>query len=310
MIKVIKINPEKINKLFDLAIEMGCKAYKDEKLCNHISFKVGGPCPLLIEPKNEKQLTDILKLINENNAPYIILGNGTNVLVPDEGLDKIVVKIGDEMTSLSLEGDEVICCSAGTKLVTLCKFALEHSLSGLEFAYGIPGTCGGAVFMNAGAYGGEVKDVITEITYLTPDLKLKTMPAPEAEFSYRHSAFKRSGCIVVSAKFKLNKKPQEEIKAAMNDFLSRRKDKQPLEYPSAGSTFKRPEGHFAGALIEQCGFKGRSLGGAQISDKHAGFLINKNNATAKDIIDLINLTQETVKKETGITLEPEVIILR
>ena len=289
---------------------MGCKAYKDEKLCNHISFKVGGPCPLLIEPKDEKQLTDILKLINENNAPYIILGNGTNVLVPDEGLDKIVVKIGDEMTSLSLEGDDVICCSAGTKVVTLCKFALEHSLSGLEFAYGIPGTCGGAVFMNAGAYGGEVKDVITEITYLTPDLKLKTMPAPEAEFSYRHSAFKRSGCIVVSAKFKLNKKPQEEIKAAMNDFLSRRKDKQPLEYPSAGSTFKRPEGHFAGALIEQCGFKGKSLGGAQISDKHAGFLINKNNATAKDIIDLINLTQETVKKETGITLEPEVIILR
>ena len=307
---LIKINIETVKLLFDSAIEMGCKAYKNEKLCNHISFKVGGPCPLLIEPKDEKQLTNILKLIKENNAPYIILGNGTNVLVPDEGLDKIVVKIGDEMTALSLEGEDVISCSAGTKVVTLCKFALENSLSGLEFAYGIPGTCGGAVFMNAGAYGGEIKDVITEITYLTPDLKLKTMPAPEAEFSYRHSAFKRSGCIVVSAKFKLNKKSQEEIKAAMNDFLSRRKDKQPLEYPSAGSTFKRPKGHFAGALIEQCGFKGKSLGGAQISEKHAGFLINKNNATAKDIMDLIKLTQETVKKETGITLEPEIIILR
>ena len=307
---MIKINIETVKLLFDSAIEMGCKAYKNEKLCNHISFKVGGPCPLLIEPKDEKQLTNILKLIKENNAPYIILGNGTNVLVPDEGLDKIVVKIGDEMTALSLEGEDVISCSAGTKVVTLCKFALENSLSGLEFAYGIPGTCGGAVFMNAGAYGGEIKDVITEITYLTPDLKLKTMPAPEAEFSYRHSAFKRSGCIVVSAKFKLNKKSQEEIKAAMNDFLSRRKDKQPLEYPSAGSTFKRPKGHFAGALIEQCGFKGKSLGGAQISEKHAGFLINKNNATAKDIMDLIKLTQETVKKETGITLEPEIIILR
>lgn len=307
---VININVESLNKLFDSAIEIGCKAYKNEKLCNHISFKVGGPCPLLIEPKDAKQLKNILKLINETNTPYIILGNGTNVLVPDEGLDKVVVKIGDEMTSLTLEGDDVICCSAGTKVVTLCKFALEHSLSGLEFAYGIPGTCGGAVFMNAGAYGGEVKDVITEITYLTPDLELRTMPSSEAEFSYRHSAFKKSGCIVVSAKFKMKKAPKEEIKAAMNDFLSRRKDKQPLEYPSAGSTFKRPEGYFAGALIEQCGFKGKTLGGAQISDKHAGFLINKSNATAKDILDLINLTQETVKKETGITLEPEVIILR
>ena len=310
MTKVMNINIETINLLFDSAIEMGCKAYKDEKLCNHTSFKVGGPCPLLIEPKNEKQLTGILKIIKETQTPYTILGNGTNVLVLDEGLEKVVVKIGDEMTSLSREGDDVICCSAGTKVVTLCKFALENSLSGLEFAYGIPGTCGGAVFMNAGAYGGEVKDVISEITYLTPDLELKTMPVEEAKLSYRHSIFKENGCIVVSAKFKMKKAPKEEIKTAMNDFLSRRKDKQPLEYPSAGSTFKRPEGYFAGALIEQCGFKGKSLGGAQISDKHAGFLINKDNATAKDILDLIKLTQETVKKETGVALEPEVIILR
>ena len=310
MTKVMNINIETISLLFNSAIEMGCKAYIDEELCNHISFKVGGPCPLLIEPKNEKQLTGILKLIKETQTPYTILGNGTNVLVLDEGLDKVVVKIGDEMTSLSLEGDDVICCSAGTKVVTLCKFALENSLSGLEFAYGIPGTCGGAVFMNAGAYGGEVKDVISEITYLTPDLELKTMPVEEAKLSYRHSIFKENGCIVVSAKFKMKKAPKEEIKTAMNDYLSRRKDKQPLEYPSAGSTFKRPEGYFAGALIEQCGFKGKSLGGAQISDKHAGFLINKDNATAKDILDLIKLTQETVKKETGVTLEPEVIILR
>lgn len=307
---VIKINTERINLLFNSAIEMGCKAYKDEKLCNHISFKVGGPCPLLIEPKDEKQLTELLKLIKGTNTPYTILGNGTNVLILDEGIDKVIVKIGDEMTSLALEGEDVISCSAGTKVVTLCKFALENALSGLEFAYGIPGTCGGAVFMNAGAYGGEVKDVITEITYLTPDLELKTMPVEEAKLSYRHSVFKENGCVVVSAKFKLRKAPKEEIKKAMNDFLSRRKDKQPLEYPSAGSTFKRPEGYFAGALIEQCGFKGKTLGGAQISDKHAGFLINKNNATAKDILDLIKLTQETVKKETGVTLEPEVIILR
>ncbi len=307
---VIKINAELINKLFNSAIEMGCNAYKDENLCNHISFKVGGPCPLLVEPKNEKQLKDILKLIKETETPYIILGNGTNVLVLDEGLQKVVVKIGDEMTELSLEGDDVICCSAGTKVVTLCKFALENSLSGLEFAYGIPGTCGGAVFMNAGAYGGEVKDTLSEITYLTPDLEIKTIPVEEAKLSYRHSLFKENSGIVVSARFKMKKAPKEEIKAAMNDYLSRRKDKQPLEYPSAGSTFKRPEGHFAGALIEQCALKGKSIGGAEISEKHAGFLINKNNATAKDILELMEFTKETVKKETGVTLEPEVIILR
>ncbi len=307
---VIDIKAELVNDIFRKATEIGCKASKNENLCDHISFKVGGPCPLLIEPKNEEQLTEVLKFIKGKNAPFIILGNGTNVLVPDEGIEKIVIKIGDEMTKLTLEGDDTICCCAGTKVVTLCKFALENSLSGLEFAYGIPGTCGGAVFMNAGAYGGEVKDVITEITYLTPNLELRTMNVNEAMFSYRHSAFKKNGCIVVSAKFKLKKAPQEKIKEAMNDFLSRRKDKQPLEYPSAGSTFKRPEGYFAGALIEQCGFKGKSIGGAQISDKHAGFLINKNNATAKDILELIKLTQETVKKETGVTLEPEVIILR
>ncbi len=307
---MIEINAEIINKLYDFSKDLGCKASKNERLADHISFKVGGPCPLLIEPKNENHLKDIITEIRKENIPFAVLGNGTNVLVSDGGIDKVIVKIGDEMTRLSLEGEDVISCSAGTKVVTLCKFALEKSLSGLEFAYGIPGTCGGAVFMNAGAYGGEVKDVLSEITYLTPDSELKTMSAEEAELSYRHSVFKENGCIVVSAKFKLKKAPKEEIKNAMTDFLSRRKDKQPLEYPSAGSTFKRPEGHYAGALIEQCGLKGKTVGGAQISEKHAGFLINKNNATAKDITDLITLTRETVKKETGVTLEPEVIILR
>ena len=307
---MIEINAEIINKLYDFSKDLGCKASKNEMLSDHISFKVGGPCPLLIEPKNENQLKDIITEIRKENIPFAVLGNGTNILVSDGGIDKVIVKIGDEMTRLSLEGEDVISCSAGTKVVTLCKFALEKSLSGLEFAYGIPGTCGGAVFMNAGAYGGEVKDVLSEITYLTPDSELKTMSAEEAELSYRHSVFKENGCIVVSAKFKLKKAPKEEIKNAMTDFLSRRKDKQPLEYPSAGSTFKRPEGYYAGALIEQCGLKGKTVGGAQISEKHAGFLINKNNATAKDITDLITLTRETVKKETGVTLEPEVIILR
>ena len=164
--------------------------------------------------------------------------------------------------------------------------------------------------MNAGAYGGEVKDVLTEITHVTPDLKIETISADKADLSYRHSIYKNNGCIIVSAKMKLKKANKEDIKASMDDFLARRKDKQPLEYPSAGSTFKRPEGHFAGALIEQCNLKGFSIGGAQVSEKHAGFVINKGGATAKDILDLMSHIQKTVKTNTGVSLEPEVIILR
>lgn len=307
---VIKINVEYITEIADKAKEIGCKLLKNEKLSNHISFKVGGPCPLLIEPNCTEQLIDILKYTKELHMPFVVLGNGTNVLVPDEGIDKIVIKIGDLMSKLSLEDEITVSCTAGTKVAALCKFAMENSLSGLEFAFGIPGTCGGAVYMNAGAYGGEFKDVLSEITYLTPEFEIKTVPVDDAKLSYRHSVFKENGGIVLSAKLKLKKAPMEEIKNSMYDFLSRRKEKQPLEYPSAGSTFKRPEGYFAGALIEQCGFKGKAIGGAQISEKHAGFLINRGGATATDILQLIDLTQKTVKEKTGVTLEPEVIILR
>ena len=213
------------------------------------------------------------------------------------------------MAEISREGNEIIF-SAGTNLTSLCRFALEGSLSGLEFAFGIPGTCGGAIFMNAGAYGGEIKDVLTEITHLTPDMKIETISAEAAQLSYRHSIYKSNGCIILSGKVKLAEDTRENIKARMDDFLGRRKAKQPLEYPSAGSTFKRPEGNFAGALIEQCGLKGKSIGGAQVSEKHAGFVINKGGATTKNILDLIDLVQATVKNETGVTLEPEVIVLR
>ncbi len=308
---VININPETIFvNLYNKAVEIGCKASLNEPLCNHTSFKTGGACPVLIEPCSPQQLIKILDYIKENEIPFTVIGNGTNLLALDCGLEKAVLKISDAMSEISLLDDETVICSAGTKMVTLCKFALENSLSGLEFAYGIPGTCGGAVFMNAGAYGGEVKDVLTEITHVTPDLKIETIAADKADLSYRHSVYKDNGCIIVSAKMKLKKAEKEDIKAAMDDFLSRRKSKQPLEYPSAGSTFKRPEGHFAGALIEQCSLKGFSIGGAQVSEKHAGFVINKGGATAQDVLDLMAHIQETVKSNTGVSLEPEVIILR
>ncbi len=278
-------------------------------LKEHTTFKIGGEAEIFVVPNNLMELIHVLTILKENNIPYFLLGAGSNLLISDCGIKGAVIKLGDGF-DYAYAKDDYILAGARVSLAKLASCAKDAELSGLEFASGIPGSLGGALFMNAGAYGGEVKNVISEITYLTPDLELKTMPVEEAKLSYRHSVFKENGCIVVSAKFKMEKAPQEQIKADMNDFLSRRKDKQPLEYPSAGSTFKRPEGYFAGALIEQCGFKGKSLGGAQISDKHAGFLINKNNATAKEILDLIELTQETVKKETGITLEPEVIILR
>lgn len=297
-------------ELYDYAVSVGCEAVLGEKMSLNTSFKTGGPCGVRLSPSSTEQLKDIIAKANELQIPFTVLGNGTNVLVPDEGIDKAIIIIGDNMAEYSIEGEDTLVFSAGTNLVSLCRFALENSLSGLEFAFGIPGTCGGAVFMNAGAYGGEMKDVLTEITHLTPDMQIETISAEDAELSYRHSVYKNNGCIILSAKAKLSKDAKESIKERMNDFLGRRKDKQPLEYPSAGSTFKRPDGYFAGALIQECNLKGKSVGGAQVSEKHAGFVINKDNATSADILNLINLIKNTVESETGVTLEPEVIVLR
>ena len=297
-------------ELYTFALSVGCDAATGEMMSSYTSFKTGGPCGVRLSPSNTEQLKSIITKANELSIPFVVLGNGTNVLVPDEGINKAVIIIGDKMSDVSLESDGVISFSAGTNLVSLSRFALENSLSGLEFAFGIPGTCGGAIFMNAGAYGGEMKDILTEITHLTPDMEIETISADKADLSYRHSVYKSNGCIILSAKIKLQKDSKENIKARMDDFLGRRKSKQPLEYPSAGSTFKRPEGYFAGALIEQCNLKGKTIGGAQVSEKHAGFVINLGDATSSDILELINHIRQTVKNETGVTLEPEVIVLR
>ena len=303
-------NSYNFKDLYDYALSINCDAVMGEEMSRNTSFKTGGPCGVRISPSDAEQVKAIINKADELNIPYVVLGNGTNILVPDEGLKKAVIIVGDKMAEISLEGDDTLSFSAGTNLVSLCRFALENSLSGLEFAFGIPGTCGGAVFMNAGAYGGEIKDVLTEVTHLTPDMKIETISADKADLSYRHSVYKTNGCVILSAKVKLHKDNKEDIKARMDDFLGRRKDKQPLEYPSAGSTFKRPEGYFAGALIEQCSLKGKSVGGAQVSEKHAGFVINKGGATSTDILNLIDFIKTTVKTQTGVTLEPEVIVLR
>lgn len=297
-------------ELYNYAVSIGCDCALNEAMSLHTSFKTGGPCGLRLSPDSPSQLTDIINKAKELSIPFVVLGNGTNVLVEDKGIDKAVIIIGDKMAEYHLEGEDTIVFSAGANLVSLCRFALDNSLSGLEFAFGIPGTCGGAIFMNAGAYGGEIKDVLTEVTHLTPQMETETIDASLADLSYRHSVYKTNGCIILGGKVKLKKDAKDDIKARMNDFLGRRKDKQPLEYPSAGSTFKRPEGYYAGALIQECNLKGKSVGGAQVSEKHAGFVINKGGATSKDITDLIDLVRDTVKSQTGVTLDPEVIILR
>ncbi len=307
---VININSHILSEFKSKLSQKGIPFCENEPLSRHCSFKVGGTCPLLIEVWEAEDILSTLALLKAFELSFITLGNGTNVLPPDGGIDEIVLKIYGEKAAPRLVDQETVFCPAGTKLASLCKFALENSLSGLEFAYGIPGTCGGAVFMNAGAYGGEIKDVLQSVCHITPRLTVETVSADSVNLSYRYSDYKKNGNIITGATFKLTKAPKEEIKSKMNDFLGRRTDKQPLDFPSAGSTFKRPEGYFAGALIEQCELKGFSVGGAQVSEKHAGFVINKGSATAKDITDLIAHIAKTVKENTGVTLEPEVIILR
>ena len=282
----------------------------DEPMAQHTTFKIGGPADRFITVHNEQALAELLKAVKDAAVPYFILGNGSNLLVSDAGYRGVVITLGGEFKEMTLEEDGcTIRCGAGAMLSALCKFALDHSLSGLEFAWGIPGSTGGAVYMNAGAYGGEMKDVLVSASAVTADGDLKTILAEELDLSYRHSVFSGGTDIVTSLRMKLATADPEEIRAKMNDLMGRRRDKQPLEYPSAGSTFKRPVGYFAAALIEQCGLKGVSVGGAQVSAKHSGFVINTGDATAQDVLDLIAHVRRVVNEQTGVTLETEVEFL-
>ena len=297
-----------MRKLIDFLDSTGIDYMLDEPLSAHTSFRIGGNAGALIEVKNEDELKKVITFLTENSLEYFVIGNGSNLLVADDGFSGAVVHLGGAFAEIKCEGERLFA-GAGAKLISLCTLALENSLTGFEFAYGIPGSVGGAVFMNAGAYGGEIRDVVDSVTAIDRQGNLKTYRNEELLLSHRHSIFDDNGEIILFASFVLKKGDKDEIKAKMSDLMSRRKDKQPLEFPSAGSTFKRPEGYFAGALIEQSGLKGYAVGGAQVSEKHAGFIINKGGATCKDVIALIRHCQKIVKDNFGVDLETEVKIV-
>jgi len=294
------------SKLIELFRDMGCTVLCDEPMSRHTTFRIGGPADLYVTVSTPEQLVDVRRLAADNGVPVMLVGNGSNLLVRDEGFRGIVVRLDDEFCTVEYIGNDTIRAGAGASLSNLCLTALEHSLTGMEFAWGIPGTVGGAVFMNAGAYGGEMKDVITEVEYINAEGYIDTLTNEQCGFEYRGSIFQQSDCVVTSVTVKLKDGNADEIKAVMDDILGRRKAKQPLDMPSAGSTFKRPEGHFAGGLIEQCQLKGYTIGGAQVSEKHAGFIVNKGGATCKNVLDLISYIQQTVREQTGVDLECEV----
>ena len=300
----------KYDSVYEFALKNNCTAVFDEPMSKHTSFKIGGNASLFVTPGDDDALVSLLEKCREENARVFILGNGSNLLVSDEGIDAVVVSMSRENDEISVSSDGVISCPAGVSLMKVCRAALQHSLSGLEFAYGIPGSVGGAVYMNAGAYGGEIKDVIVSCRAITPDGETVEIKKEDMLLGYRTSVFNKNNYVILSAEFKLNKGDPDEIKAKMDDFMNRRKTKQPIEFPSAGSVFKRPEGYFAGALIEECGLKGKRIGGAEVSRKHSGFIINAGEATAADVMALVDYVRKTVKDEKGVLLEPEIRIIK
>lgn len=297
------------DKFFDF-VKINDIAYKTDALMkDYTTFKIGGPAKIIVTPKNDTELSSIVKMCRSLNIKPFILGNGSNMLISDSGLDTVVINMCKSNPEIELVDETTIFCDAGITMVKVCNFALKHCLTGLEFAFGIPGSAGGAAYMNAGAYGGEMKDVLVSCHHIDSDGEKGTLCGDELGLSYRTSAYEKNGYIITKLIIKLKKGNYDEIKAKMNELLQRRKDKQPLEFPSAGSTFKRPEGYFAGSLIEECGLKGFSVGGAQVSEKHAGFVINKGGATSKDVLNLIKAVQKTVFDKKGVFLEPEVRLI-
>ena len=299
----------KFENVYMLACELKAECKYNVPMKSHTTFKIGGNASLYIEVENRNQLSSLIKFMNSENIDYIVLGKGSNVLVNDNGLDKVVIKLTGKFCEVSLLDETTLYCGAGLSLAGLCKEAENKSLSGLEFAWGIPGSVGGAAFMNAGAYGGEMKDVIYSVTHIDNDGKVGTIKSDKLDLGYRHSVYKENGYTIIGVTLKLKIDSKNNIRSRMDDYMGRRKDKQPLEFPSAGSVFRRPEGNYAGALIEKCGLKGKSVGGAQVSPKHAGFIVNTGSATALDVKELIKLIQDTVKKETGYDLKREIIFL-
>ena len=282
----------------------------DEPMKDYTTFRVGGPAKWMAAPQDEQQLRIILKICSEQQVPCFILGRGSNLLVSDNGFDGVIVNLRKHFNKIEVDREnKTITAEAGASLPAVSQAALSAGLTGLEFAAGIPGTMGGGLFMNAGAYGGEMKDVLASVDVLTQDLEIKTIPAAELNLGYRYSSIPEKGYIVLGATLQLKKGNIAEIRGRMAELAEQRRAKQPLQYPSAGSTFKRPEGYFAGKLVQDAGLKGKTIGGAQVSEKHSGFLINIGGATAQDILDLIAFCQKEVKDKFGVTLETEVKIV-
>ena len=290
--KLIRIIPEK-------------RVLRDEVMKKHTTFRVGGPADFFVMPGSREELRDITVLCKSEGMPYYIMGNGSNLLVSDRGYRGVIIQIYREMSMITVDENQ-ITAGAGALLSKIAGSALEAGLTGFEFAAGIPGTLGGACMMNAGAYGGEMKDVLKEVTVLTPEGEFTVIPAGELDMGYRTSVIEKKGYVVLETVIALEKGEHESIRKRMEELREKRVSKQPLEYPSAGSTFKRPEGYFAGKLIEDAGLRGYRTGGAQVSEKHCGFVINTGNAEAKDIMELMKQVSERVMEKSGVLLEPEV----
>ena len=299
----------KYQKLFNYCTELGIKVRYDVPLSSLTTFKIGGNAKIYAEAANSSHVSSLVKFCKSEDIRYIVIGKGSNIIANDNGLDMLVIRLSGDLSKVTRLDNTTFHCGAGLSLAGLCREVENNSLSGLEFAWGIPGSVGGAVYMNAGAYGGEIKDVVCSVTHIDNDGKIGTIKSDNLDFGYRHSVYKENGYTIIGATFRLKLDNRTEIRNRMDDFMNRRKEKQPLEYPSAGSVFRRPEGNYAGALIEKCGLKGKSVGGAQVSEKHAGFIINRGSATAEDVKNLIKLIQDTVKRETGYDLQREVIFL-
>ena len=279
-----------------------------EPMSRHTTFRIGGPAEIFLMPESFEQIRDILLLCRQEQLPYFVLGNGSNLLVSDSGYRGVIIQMDRNMGDIKLEGTEIRAC-AGALLSSIAAVARKASLTGFEFAGGIPGTLGGAAVMNAGAYGGEMKDVLREVTVMTKDGEILILPAERLEMGYRTSIIRKAGYLVLEAVISLEPGDPREILDRTKELAEKRTEKQPLDYPSAGSTFKRPEGYFAGKLIMDSGLRGYRVGGAQVSEKHCGFVINTGDATAKDVRELMDHVIRTVKEKYGVTLEPEVKFL-
>ena len=279
----------------------------EEPMKAHTTFRIGGPADILIEPAY-CDIAALLHLLKEEEVPFTVIGNGSNLLVSDDGIEGVVIALGKKSGKITISGDTIVA-EAGALLSTVANAAADAGLTGLEFASGIPGTLGGAVYMNAGAYGGEIKDVLESVTVLNADFEKQVYNPKDLDLSYRHSALMEIGGFVTDVVIKLTPGDKDEIKAKIEEIRNQRVSKQPLNFPSAGSTFKRPEGYFAGKLIDDAGLRGYSVGGAQVSEKHCGFVINKDNATAKDVLQLMQDVDDNVYNKFGVHLTPEVRII-